>query len=122
MPKILVCDDDQEMRYLLRCFMELKGISVIEATNGKEAVERLRSEQVDAVLLDLLMPIQDGFSVLQQLREDPATRSLPVVVLSSLGDEESRLRALREGASDFVKKPFNPEELTMRVIRLLQSG
>jgi len=122
MSRVLVCDDDVELRYIVRYFLERKGIEVIEAENGKVATELLQAEVVDALVIDLLMPLQDGYTTVELLRKESSTKNLPIVVLSSMGQEDNLLRALKLGASDFLKKPFSPEELYLRLLRFLPAG
>ncbi|MGI8904920.1 MAG: response regulator [Candidatus Sumerlaeaceae bacterium] len=119
MAKVLVCDDDPDLRYMIRYFLEKKGITVIEAENGKQAIEALAGRDFDALVIDLLMPIQDGYTTVSEVREDNDLKELPIIVLSSLAQEANVLRAFQVGASDFLKKPFSPEELYARLSRFL---
>jgi DNA-binding response OmpR family regulator len=121
MPKVLICDDDVEMRFIVRYFLERKKMEVVEAEQGRQAVELLQEQSFDALVIDLLMPIQDGFTTVSFIRENLLMRDLPIIVLSSMGQEENLLRALQLGATDFLKKPFSPDELYLRLTRLLPS-
>ena len=120
--KILICDDDELLVELLRFRLKARGFDVRIARNGKEAVESLRDDEPDAVVLDAMMPIFDGYEVLRQLRELPHLRDLPVIMLTARKSERDVLDALKLGASDFVAKPFIPEELTARLTKLLARG
>lgn len=117
--RILITDDDPEQRSLSRYFLEHRGYEIDECVNGAEAVERLSKEHFDLLVLDLLMPIQDGFTTLQQLRSQDFGKDIPIIVLSSLAQEANVVRALQLGATDFLRKPFSPEELYFRVARFV---
>jgi two-component system alkaline phosphatase synthesis response regulator PhoP len=119
MIKALIVDDNEDLREIVRFFLERRQIAVVEASDGRDAVDKLRETRPDCVVLDLLMPIQDGFVTLEQIRNDPEFSELPVLVLSSLGREASVIRAFKLGATDFLRKPFSPEELYYRIVRIL---
>jgi two-component system, chemotaxis family, chemotaxis protein CheY len=117
---ILVVDDSATMRRMV--VAALRGLGAVrfdEAQSGLEAIERLSVAPVDLVLLDLNMPDVHGLEVLRFVRSHHAFRQIPVVVLTTRGDEESREAALREGATLYLTKPFAPEELAPRVRELL---
>jgi DNA-binding response OmpR family regulator len=116
---ILVCDDDELLVDLLTYRLGTKGYRVSAARNGGEALERLANDRPDAVVLDAMMPVVDGFEVLRRIREEPETAALPVVMLSARKQERDIVGALELGANDFVVKPFIPEELVVRLARLL---
>ena len=114
---ILVVDDDERIRRFVRVNLLLSGYDVIEASSGKEAIALLESAKPDIMLLDMLMPVMDGFEVLKRLR--PAS-SLPVIAFSAhtfAGEE-----ALTLGADDFLSKPFNPDDLVNKINRLINPG
>ena len=117
--RILVCDDDELLVDLLTYRLGTRGYQVSAARDGGEALERLAADKPDAVVLDAMMPVVDGFEVLRRIREQPATANLPVVMLSARKQERDIVGALELGASDFVVKPFIPEELIARLTRLL---
>jgi len=118
MVRVLITDDDAELRALVRYFLERKGVEVDEVENGAEAVARIQNgHNYSAMVLDLLMPIQDGFTTLEQVRQ--IDRNIPVIVLSSLSQENNVLRALKMGATDFLRKPFSPDELYFRIRRFV---
>lgn len=116
---ILVCDDDDLLLELLRFRLSGKGYEVRTARDGKEAIESAKAKLPDAIVLDAMMPVIDGFEVLRQIREAPHMRHLPVIMLTARKGENDIVAALKLGASDYIAKPFIPEELTARLTRLL---
>ena len=117
--RILVCDDDELLVDLLTYRLSARGYEVSAARDGGEALERLAADKPDAVVLDAMMPVVEGFEVLRRIREQPETANLPVIMLSARKQERDIVGALELGASDFVVKPFIPEELIARLARLL---
>ena len=113
--RVLVADDNADMRDYLSRLLRERGWKVDAAANGREAFELARTRQPDVVLTDVMMPELDGFELLEALRSDPATRSLPVILLSARAGEEARIEGMRAGADDYVVKPFAARELLVRV-------
>jgi DNA-binding response OmpR family regulator len=118
MQTILIVDDESELLALLRLSFEAAGFSVVTATNGAEALKRARSHP-DLIVLDLVLPEVDGFTVCETLKKDPATASIPIVMLTGLSSQLNRFAGLGCGANDFITKPFNPEELIARIRTVL---
>lgn len=114
---ILVVDDEERMVRFIRLNLEQDGFRVIEAFNGSQAINRVRSELPDLVLLDVMMPDIDGFEVLKLIRE---TSNVPVIMLTAKGEEDDRVRGLELGADDYITKPFSPRELVSRVRAVLR--
>lgn len=110
--KILVCDDDREIVEAVTIYLEKEGYSVIAAYNGKEALDTLRREQVQLIILDIMMPEMDGIEALLRLRE---CSSIPVILLSAKSEDADKINGLNVGADDYITKPFNPLELLARV-------
>ena len=110
--KVLVVDDEPPIRKLLRMGLETQGYQTMDASNAKTALE-LMSDKPDLVILDLGLPDMQGLELLRQIRA--AREDLPVVVLSSRGDEVAKVAALDQGADDYVTKPFGMEELLARI-------
>jgi DNA-binding response OmpR family regulator len=114
---ILVVDDEPRMRRFMQMNLDLEGYRVIEADNGLEAVNRVREDLPDLVLLDVMMPEMDGFEALRLIRQ---TSSVPVIMLTVKGEEDDRVRGLELGADDYVTKPFSPRELASRIKAVLR--
>ncbi|HEV3402224.1 MAG TPA: response regulator [Acidimicrobiales bacterium] len=113
--RVLVVDDDPVILELLRINFEIEGFEVLPATDGEEALAKARHEAPDVVLCDIMMPRLDGIEVVTQLRDDPRTAHLPVVLLSAKAQKVEVDRGLAAGADDYVTKPFDPLELLDRV-------
>lgn len=115
--RILVVDDEPRMIGFIRMNLELEGHQVIEAHNGMEALEMIRTQLPDVVLLDVMMPDLDGFETLRMLRE---FSEIPVIMLTAKGDENDKVYGLELGADDYVTKPFGPRELSSRIKAVLR--
>jgi two-component system, OmpR family, KDP operon response regulator KdpE len=115
--RILVVDDEPRMRRFVRMNLDLEGYEVLEADNGLQALDRVRDDMPDMVLLDVAMPELDGFETLEHMRE---TSSVPVIMLTVKNDEEDRIRGLDLGADDYITKPFSPRELLSRIRAVLR--
>jgi adenylate cyclase len=112
---VLVVDDDSVNRLLLSRSLELEGHRFATAEDGRRALEMLRAEPFDVVLLDVVMPEIDGFEVLAEMQEDGELRHIPVIMISALEDIESVVRGIELGADDYLPKPFNPVLLRARI-------
>lgn len=115
--RILVVDDEERMVRFIRLNLEHDGFRVIEAFNGTQAINKVRSSLPDLVLLDIMMPDIDGFEVLRIIRE---VSTIPVIMLTAKGEEDDRVRGLELGADDYITKPFSPRELVSRVKAVLR--
>lgn len=113
--RILVIDDSKIERFLLRERIEAENFELIEASSGSEGLAQARAERPDLILLDLGLPGWDGFETLKRLKDDPLTRSIPIIFLSGAATTVEKARGLDLGAVDFVTKPFDPIELRARV-------
>ncbi|KMK76273.1 MULTISPECIES: response regulator transcription factor [Alkalihalobacillus] len=116
---ILIIDDEWTMRNLLKIYLSDNEYNIFEASNGEEALEQIKllSDRCDLVILDLMMPIMDGFEFCQKVR---MTSSIPILMLSARKDLHDRVMGLNLGADDYIVKPFEPEELVARVQALLR--
>ncbi len=115
--KILIVDDEPQMRELLRAYIEKSGFIVVEALNGIEALEKLREERFDCIVLDVMMPEMDGLTACMEIRNES---EVPIILLSARGDELDRVHGLELGADDYIVKPFSPRELVARIKALLR--
>lgn len=121
MSQILVVDDSKVMRdMVVACLRGLEGATFTQAASGLEAIERLSLGHYDAAVLDLNMPDISGIEVLEFVRAQDRLKSLPIIVVTTRGDDDSRARALTAGASDYMTKPFTPEAIVAAVSALLE--
>ena len=120
MSSILIVEDDADIAQLIAHYLEKAGHRVDRLTSGGDVMPRLRKQPADLVILDLMLPGMDGLLVCQALRSDPATASIPVIMLTARGEESDRVSGLELGADDYVTKPFSPKELSARVTALLR--
>ena len=118
-PKILVVDDDPDIFEIVETNLVGAGYSVVRADDGAEGLRKVRSEQPDLVILDVLMPELTGWEVLAKIEADPATAGIPVIMLTCKSEDHDVLRGLEEGAVEYLTKPFYPENLVASVKILL---
>ena len=117
--KILVAEDEKQIRELLCLYLKREGYQVLEAGDGKEALEVFHREPPDAMILDVMMPGYDGWTVLKRVRKD---HGIPVLMLTAREEEEDRLFGFELGADDYVVKPFSVKEVVARIKALLKRG
>ena len=117
--KVLIADDDALLRAVLEHKLTAAGYLVRCAEDGGAAHAAVEEGWPDLVVLDAMMPVMDGFEVLRRLKQTPAMRDIPVVMLTALKRDQDVLSALQIGASDYLSKPFNPDELVARLARLV---
>ncbi|MDE3024691.1 MAG: response regulator [Acidobacteriota bacterium] len=118
-PVILVADDEDDVRDLVVYRLSRSGYDVVEARDGEEALRLAAGAPPDLAVLDVMMPKVDGYEVTRRLRADAATSRIPVILLTSRSQESDVSHGFDVGADDYLKKPFNPDELTARVRALL---
>ncbi len=116
-PHLLIVDDDREIRGLVSQFLSRHGFRVSSAKNGQEMRDQLAASRIDLVVLDLMLPGEDGLSLCRRLR---AESSVPVVMLTAMGEDTDRIIGLEMGADDYLAKPFNPRELLARIKAVLR--
>lgn len=119
--KILAVDDERHIVRLVQVNLERAGYEVVTAFDGKDALEKVAAEQPDLVVLDVMMPYMDGFEVLQNLRKNPNTRELPVIMLTAKAQDADVFRGWQSGVDCYLTKPFNPMELISFVKRIFKS-
>ena len=117
MAKILVCDDDKEIVEAIEIYLTQDGHQVLEAYDGIEAVEILKKESVDLLIMDIMMPRMDGIRATLKIREE---HNIPIIILSAKSEDADKILGLNIGADDYITKPFNPLELVARVKSLLR--
>lgn len=120
MPKILVVDDEVDTVELITFNLRAAGFEVIAAGDGAEAINMARTAAPSLIVLDIMLPEMDGLEVCRHLRRDPLTYALPIILLTALSGELSRIIGHESGASEYMTKPFSPRELVSRVTKLLQ--
>ncbi len=117
--RILVVEDQDSIRRMIEALVQARGYQVTAVSSGAKAIDVAMTDAPDMVLLDLNLPGQyDGFDVCQRLRSDPGTRTVPVVIISAMDDDESRARATAAGATAYYTKPFSPIALLKEIDRL----
>lgn len=121
MPKILIVDDEEDIRELVAVnLMREENYQLVEAEDGLEALRKANDERPDLIILDLMLPQMDGLTVYKNLRENAITQKIPVIMLTARGRLEEKLEGLELGADDYMPKPFSPKELMLRVRNLLR--
>lgn len=120
MPTILIIEDEIDIAELISFNLERHQFTAAMAHDGEEGVAQAFSLQPDFVILDLMLPKKDGFAVFKELRNDPRTRDIPVLMLTAKSQTEDRIRGLEIGADDYLTKPFSPKELILRIKSILK--
>jgi DNA-binding response OmpR family regulator len=117
MPKVLIVDDIRSEQQLIANALRPHGYQCLEASDGSQAYAIAKAEKPDVILLDVVMPGQDGFATCRQLKRDPATKDIPVVMVTSKGGESDRFWGQKQGAAEYLTKPFSPDDLLATVRR-----
>lgn len=116
--KILVVDDSPTERYFLTDVLIKNGFSVSTADNGEDALLKIKADQPQLVLMDVVMPGQNGFQVTRAISRNPETQHLPIIICTSKGQETDRIWGMRQGARDYIVKPIDPKELLSKIAAL----
>lgn len=116
---VVIAEDDAQIANLVRFKLEKSGYDVLVGENGKRGLELIREHQPDLVILDVMMPIMDGFEVLRTMKSEEPTREIPVIMLTARSMEEDILKGFEAGAVDYLTKPFSVSELAVRVNSIL---
>ncbi len=114
---VLIVDDEERIRRLLKMYLEREGYTVDEAENGEEAIEKAFENEYHCILLDIMMPEKDGLQVCEEIREKKTT---PIILLTAKGEEANRVQGFELGADDYIVKPFSPREVVLRVKAILR--
>ena len=119
--KVLVCEDDEMVLKMVEFKLQKEGYEVILASDGKEAVEKIKESNPDIIITDIMMPYLTGLEIGHQVRKE-LKLTAPIIIVSSIGLEKTVLEAFQLGADDFITKPFSPNELSVRVKKLLMKS
>jgi two-component system alkaline phosphatase synthesis response regulator PhoP len=117
--KILVVDDEIYIVHILDFSLGMEGYEVVTALDGEQALEKLKSDRPDLIVLDIMMPKLDGYEVCKAIKSDPETRQIPVILLSAKGRNVDQKLGFDVGADDYITKPFSPRKLVERINQLL---
>ncbi len=120
--RVLVVDDEPDVLLLCRVNLEFEGYEVMEASDGVEAMSRVRERRPDVVLLDVMMPRMDGWQVLSELKSDDELKDIPVVMLTAKVQDQDQIRGWSSGASEYITKPFSPLSLSQVLEDVLADG
>ena len=119
-PIILCVDDEEANLKLLDNILTPRGYNVVSAASGKDALQKIKSQDVDLILLDIMMPLMDGFEVCRQIKDDQKLRNIPVIMITALTAKEDRIHGIESGAEEFLSKPFDKKEVLARINSLLK--
>jgi two-component system, OmpR family, response regulator ResD len=114
---VLIVDDEEDMRFLVGMYLENAGFSYLEAENGEEALQILKNNKVDVILIDVMMPKMDGFTLCARIRKQS---DVPILFLTARGDEWDKVKGLKLGGDDYIVKPFSPGELIARIEAIMR--
>jgi PleD family two-component response regulator len=120
--RILIVEDDQDTSEMLRVYFEAQGYEVLTASEGREAIERCRHSSPDLIILDVRLPDIDGYTVCKHLQSDLRTARIPIIFLTEMRERDNRIAGLKLGAVDYIVKPFDMQELRLRVRNILRRG
>lgn len=120
--KILTADDEEDIRILLRRMLEAEGHTVIGAVDGEDALERIKDEKPDLLILDKKMPKLNGLKVLEKIRQDPATRNLPVIMLTVDASDKDVCQGYMQGADVYLAKPFTRNDILIGIVMALKKA
>ena len=117
--KIVLAEDEPQIARLIEFKLKKEGYQVIWKENGEEALAAIKEEKPNLILLDVMMPVMDGYEVLRQVKEDENLRDIPVLMLTARAQERDVVKGIDSGAEDYITKPFRPAELIARIKRVL---
>ena len=117
--KIVLAEDDAHIARLIIFKLEREGYELLWAQDGEEALETIKKNKPDLILLDIMMPVMDGYEVLKKLKEDENLKSIPVIMLTAKGQEQDVIKGFEYGVEDYIIKPFRPAELAARIKKAL---
>ena len=117
--KIVLAEDEPQIARLVEFKLKKEGYQVVSKGNGEEALAAIKAEKPDLILLDVMMPVMDGYEVLRRVKEDENLKNIPVVMLTAKAQERDVVKGIDLGAEDYITKPFHPAELLARVKKIL---
>jgi len=117
--RVLLADDEEDIKIVLSTFLQSHGYEIATAFDGLDTLEKVQSEKPDLILLDIMMPVLDGYEVCKRLKADKRTANIPILMLSAAAHADSIARALSAGAKDYIVKPFEPEKLLEKIKEIL---
>jgi DNA-binding response OmpR family regulator len=117
--KVLIADDEEDIKLFTKLYLESRGYDVVTAFDGLDTVSAVELEHPDVILLDVMMPVLDGYEVAQRLRANERTAEIPIIMLSAAGQLDSIRRGMQAGAQHYVVKPFEPKELEQLISEVL---
>jgi len=117
MPKILICDDEAGLRAVIKKYAEFEGYETAEACDGLQAIDACKNDDFNIIIMDIMMPVMDGFSAIKKIRE---FSDVPVIMLSARGEEYDKVLAFELGVDDYVVKPFSSKEIMLRIAAILK--
>src|SRR5687767_6026981 len=120
-PLVLVADDDQNLRKILCLFLKNARYETVEAANGREALNMAKGQRPDIILMDIMMPLLDGFTVCKMLKDDAETRSIPVLICTAKNRKEDLVAAIKAGAEDYIIKPFTKDTVLSKIEKALDA-
>lgn len=120
--KLLVAEDEDDIRFLVKASLEPKGYEVVEAYDGLSALDTAKAEKPDIMLLDIMLPVYNGVEVCEKLKADPDTSGIRIIMMSALTNQELIAQAKQVGATGFIEKPFDPATLEEQIRMLLSGG
>ena len=118
--KILIADDDTYVHELLTAVLSSNEFDIIHAYDGQETVERVDNEQPDLIVLDIMMPIKDGRDICQDIKKNPRTKDIKILMLSGKGEQLDRILGFEIGADDYIAKPFSPSHVARRIKKMFE--
>lgn len=121
MTRVMVVDDEPDIRRLVSFSLKRHGFDVVEATDGLAAVAMAESEAPDLILMDVMMPVMNGYEASKKLKENPKTQGIPIVMLSAKSQQTEMAAGLESGATDYICKPFTPSELVAQVTKYMNA-
>ncbi|MCX7047538.1 MAG: response regulator [Candidatus Sumerlaeota bacterium] len=117
---ILLADDEEDIKVVVRLYLESRGFNITTAFDGLDAIEQIERDKPDLILLDVMMPVMNGYEVAARVRANPAIKDTPIIMLSAATHEEAVKKGMEAGANDYLMKPFEPAKLEETILKYLK--